>query len=61
MNKRKLIRKLALPAAIVAAVSIIVLIALIPINNSRYQNHKEEFKKYIVSFMDQNKRNCCKN
>lgn len=55
MNKRKLIRKLALPAAIVAAVSIIVLIALIPINNARYQNHKEEFKKYIASFMDQNK------
>ncbi|MDR3626635.1 MAG: zinc ribbon domain-containing protein [Ignavibacteriaceae bacterium] len=55
MNKRKLIKKLALPAGIVAAASIILLIAFIPIDNIRNQNHKDEFKKYIASFMEQNK------
>ncbi|MBA4406647.1 hypothetical protein C0389_05175 [bacterium] len=55
MNKRKLIRKLALPAGIIAVVSIITLIAMIPINNARYENHKEDFKKYINTFMEQNK------
>jgi hypothetical protein len=54
MNKRKLIRKLAMPAAIIAAISLVVLIGLIPINNSQYENHKEGFKKYINIFMDQN-------
>jgi hypothetical protein len=56
MNKRIFIRKLAVPAAIIAAVSIIVLLALIPISNARYEKHKEEFKPYINSLMDQNSR-----
>ena len=55
MNRKKLIKRLALPAGIIAVVSIVVLIALIPINNGRYQTHKEEFQKYITSFMEQNK------
>ncbi len=56
MNKRKLIRKLAIPAAIVASVSLIVLIALIPIKNSEFSTHKDEFKSYMNSFMEQNKK-----
>jgi hypothetical protein len=55
MNKRKLIKKLALPAGIIAAISIIVLIAIIPIENAQRSSHKDEFKKYIASFMEQNK------
>ena len=47
MKKRKLIRKLAMPAVIIAAISLTGLIVMIPINNSRYDNHKEDFKKYI--------------
>jgi len=54
MNKRIFIRKLAIPAAITAAVSILVLLALIPISDVRYEGHKEEFKKYINAFMEQN-------
>lgn len=55
MNKRKLIKKLAIPAAVIAAVSIVVLVALIPIDNMRNKNHKNEFKKYIESMMEENK------
>jgi hypothetical protein len=55
MNKRKLIKKLALPAGIIAAVSILALIALVPIDNLRNKSHKDEFKQYIESFMDRNK------
>ncbi|MGE5432142.1 MAG: zinc ribbon domain-containing protein [Syntrophomonadaceae bacterium] len=54
MSKRILIRKFAIPAAIVAGVSIIILLATIPIYNAQYNNHKEEFRKYITSFMDKN-------
>lgn len=56
MNRRILIRKLAIPAAATAAVSLIVLLSLIPIRNVQYQNHKDEFKMYINSFMEQNTR-----
>ena len=45
MNKRKLIRKLAMPTTIIALVSLVVLIALIPINDSQYANHKEEVQE----------------
>ena len=55
MNKRKLIKRLAWPAAISVVVSIIVLISLIPISDARNANHKEDFKKYINSFVEQNK------
>jgi hypothetical protein len=55
MNKRKLIKKLALPAAIIAFVSLLGLLLLIPISNSQYQNHKDDFKKYISSLIEQNK------
>lgn len=54
MNKRFLIRRLAIPAAIVAAASLIVLLALIPVDNARYESHKDEFRQYFNSFMDQN-------
>jgi hypothetical protein len=54
MNKRILIRRLAIPAAIIAALSIAVLLAFIPINNARFERHKEEFKKYSNAFMEQN-------
>jgi RNA polymerase subunit RPABC4/transcription elongation factor Spt4 len=55
MNKRKLIKKLAIPAGIIAALSIIGLLILIPITYGMYGNHKEEFKRYIEEFMEQNK------
>jgi hypothetical protein len=54
MNKRIFIRKLAIPAALLAAICITVLLALIPINNVRFDDHQEAFKKYINAFMDQN-------
>lgn len=54
MNKRVLIRKLAVPAALAAAVSILVLFALAPISDAQFESHKRDFKKYIDAFMDQN-------
>lgn len=55
MNKKKLIKKLALPAGVITIISIIVLLLQIPFYNVKDAQHKEEFKKYISSFMDQNK------
>jgi len=54
MNKRIFIRKLAVPAAITAAACILALLALIPVSDARFKGHKDEFKKYIDAFMDQN-------
>lgn len=54
MNKRLFIRKLAIPAAITAIASIIILLSLIPVNNALDENHKEAFKKYINTFIDKN-------
>ncbi|MCU7496139.1 MAG: zinc ribbon domain-containing protein [Ignavibacteria bacterium] len=54
MTKRKLIRKLAMPAVIIAGVSIVFLLATIPVYNAQYDKHKEEFRKYINSFMEEN-------
>ena len=55
MTKKKLIKKLAIPCGIIAAISIIALILQIPFANKEKEIHKEEFKKYIASFMDENR------
>lgn len=54
MNKRIFIRKLSVPAVVIAVVSIAVLLVLIPIRSAQYESHKDEFKQYINSFMEQN-------
>jgi hypothetical protein len=54
MNKRIFIRKLAIPAAATAVVSIAVLLAIVPVNATLFERHKDEFKKYINVFMEQN-------
>ncbi|MGE5499625.1 MAG: zinc ribbon domain-containing protein [Syntrophothermus sp.] len=54
MNKRILIRKLSIPALVIAGVSLLVLLSLIPLKNIQFKKHKEEFKQYITSFMNEN-------
>jgi hypothetical protein len=63
MNKKKLIWKLAWPAAIIAGISLIGLLALGPIRNARYdsyreflKNKKEELKKHIELTIDKNQK-----
>ncbi len=55
MNRRKLIRKMATPAVIIFIVSLIVVLLEIPLQKKRDEAHKEEFKKYFSTFMEQNR------
>ncbi len=55
MNKKKLIKKLALPAGIIAIISTIILFLQIPYYNTKEAQHKEASKKYIASLMEQNR------
>lgn len=55
MNRRKLIRKLATPAVIIAIVSLVVILLQFPYRNYTFKNHQEEFKKYFSSFLEENK------
>lgn len=55
MNKKKLIKKLAVPAIIIASVSFIVLMLQIPYYSIKEKQHVEESKKYIASMMEQNR------
>lgn len=55
MNRRKLIRKLATPAVIIAVVSLVIILLQFPYRSYTYNNHQEEFKKYFASFLEENK------
>lgn len=50
MNRKKLIKKLAIPAAIVAVVSVIMLFLQIPYRDAQYKNHLKKAQIYIDEF-----------
>lgn len=55
MNRRKLIRKLAIPAFVIAVVSLVVILLQFPYRSYQLKNHQEKFKKYFSSFLEDNK------
>ncbi|MFH1194983.1 MAG: zinc ribbon domain-containing protein [bacterium] len=55
MKRKKLIKKLSIPAGIIAVISILVLLVKIPYQIDKEEVHRAEFKKYINTFMEQNK------
>src|SRR5574341_20004 len=49
MNKRKLIRKMAVPAAIIFVISIIVLLLEAPVESNLYQKHVARLNEHVAT------------
>lgn len=56
MNKRKLVRKMAIPAAIIFIASIVVLLSLFPYRNWQNHNRIQRFNDHIAQLTDENQR-----
>ena len=54
MNRKKLIKKMALPAAIVFMVSLAVAIIQTPYWNNKYKQHQQRLNEHITTVTDQN-------
>ena len=54
MNKKNFIKKMIVPTVIVFTLSLLILIVQYPIKDALYQNHKNEFNKYYLSFNEHN-------
>ena len=50
MDRKKVIKKIAVPAAILFVISVIILILQIPLRNIQYENHLEKGQIYFEEF-----------
>jgi len=55
MRRKKLIKKMAIPAGIIAIISLIILLVQHPYRDLQFEKHEAEFKKYMTKFMEENK------
>lgn len=56
MNKKKLIRKMAVPAAIIFVISITVLLLKQPIENNLYQKHVARLNEHVAALTQENQK-----
>jgi hypothetical protein len=56
MNKKKLIRKMAIPAAAIFVISIIVLLFKRPVENNLYQKHVARLNEHIAALTQENQK-----
>jgi hypothetical protein len=54
MNKKKLIRKMAVPAAIIFVISITVLLLKRPVENNLYQQHVARLNEHVAALTQEN-------
>jgi RNA polymerase subunit RPABC4/transcription elongation factor Spt4 len=54
MHRKKLIAKLAIPALVIALISLVIILLQFPYRAAKFEKHKREFKSYFAKFSNAN-------